>query len=232
MPGFTLVQVRAAVRSLIRDTGQTRVFPDDQEFDAPFIRQALQLYSDRKPRRVPFYQLVLQAGQGEYELPEDWLRRDMESWRKAYGEPAGRFEWEPYPGSLSRGAVNKAPYPPAWLAPGGEVRFLDDEQRLVIHPAPQISTTLVFDYLGLHAIGSEDGTQTTVRAGDQYVIELLAAANVLETIAIEQAFLTKYKLVRGLEVDNSKVAEELKGSADKYRTRALANLAGPVLMRG
>lgn len=230
MPGFTLVQVRAAVRKLIRDTGTTRVFPDDPDFDDPFIRQAVHLYSQRKPRRVPFFELSLLAGTGEYALPADWLRRDDESWRKAFGQPAARFQYEPYPGVQS--SLQVSPYPPAWLPTGGEVRFLDEEQRLVIHPAPQHNATLVFDYLGLHSVSEDAAAQTTVGALHQDVIEKLSAATVLEAIAIEQAMVTKYKLARGLEVDNSKVAEELKKSAETYRSQALNALTGPVLMRG
>jgi hypothetical protein len=231
MPGFTLVEVRASVRKLIRDTGTTKVFPNDPDFDEPFIRQAVQEYSERKPRRRPFYELQLQAGTGEYALPEDWMRVDETSWGKVMGAPAGRYEYKGYPVPFAT-VLPSIPFPPTWLPPGGEVRFLDDEQMLYIHPAPRVSAALVFDYWALHAIDAADKTKTTAKVTDQTVIEKLAAAIVLEAIAVEQAFLTKYKLARGLEVDNSQVSDELKDQAKIWRGEAFAQMTGPVLMRG
>lgn len=231
MPGFTLAHVRTAVRGLIRDTGTTRVFPLDEDFDEPYIRQALNEYSERRPRRVPFYKLEIQAGVGAYNLPVDWLRRDEDSWQKAFGTPAGRYQYVPYPaGSL---AVNQAaPYPPSWLAVGAEARFLDDQQQLLIYPEPVTAATLVFDYLAVHVVDPADATLTTVGMLDRAIIERIAAANVLDAIAVEKELLLKYKLARGLEIDNTRVPEELKSSAAGYRQAALVQFGRPVMMRG
>lgn len=232
MPGFTLAAVRTAVRSLIRDTGTTRVFPQDTDFDEPFIRQAVQEYSERKPRQRPFFTLQIQAGVEQYQLPSDWLRKDEESWRKTYGVPAKRYSWTPYPAPTPIITSGAGGFPPGWMASGGECRFVDDEQVLVIHPAPIGNTTLTFDYLGLHVVDAADPAKTTVKTTDEVAVEKLAAANVLDVLAVEQAFLTKYKLARGLEVDNSQVSDELKASAAAYRKEALAVMVGPVVMRG
>ena len=98
-----------------------------------------------------------------------------------------------------------------------QFNWYDDDQMLILGSAPFQAYMLTFDYFAFHTV---DGTGTTIPVQSQFKALLPAYEKALQALATDCAVkLQKYKVGGryGIEVDDSKVSEELQKEADKYR---------------
>lgn len=217
----TIVDFVTRVRTQIRDNGSVQAFPDNLDKDnkpisgsspelRQFIEDAVMDYSKYRPRKRSLT-LNLVQGQIIYQLPEDWIRVDSES-----------FENATLPNSLPDPSVYALPFIYVSHPLGTQLNTMrfnwyDDDQQLILASAPFQSYTLTFDYYAYHTV---DESGTTIPKQYQYKALLTAYEKALRAIATDYAVkLQKYKIggKGGIEIDDSKIAENLLKQADEYR---------------
>lgn len=209
------------LRNQIRDNGAVQAFPDATDANGvpipgsspelqQFIEDALSIYSKWRPRRRPTT-ISLQPGQTTYPLPVDWITADIGSFQRALQPPplpdpdiyALPFVYAIQPLGVQTSTINFSWY--------------DDDQTMSVDSNPLSAYTLNFDYFALHAA---DATTCTIPDQMIYYALLPAAENALRAIATDYAVkLQKYKVGgrAGMEIDDSKISENLLSEAEKYR---------------
>jgi len=213
------------LRNQIRDNGATQAFPDllsSSSTPQPipgsspelqqFIEDALGVFSKWRPRRRETT-LTLQPGTKVYALPDDWITKDAESFQAACQPP-------PLPD------INEYALPFVYtLQPLGiqastmNFKWYDDDQEVRLTSDPRQIMALTFDYYAHH---TADETGSTIPNPMIYLALLPAAENALRAIATDYAVkLQKYKIgvggKSGIEVDDSKIADNLLREAESYR---------------
>jgi len=215
------------LRTQIRDNGktqETQAFPDDIDTSAPpkiipgsspelqqFIQSAIAIYSRYRSLKKPIT-ITLEPGKLEYDLPDDWMSADIESFNKTINP-------DPVP-DLSLYAL-------PWVQPNltlnmqlNKIGYLwyDDAWKMVLKSAitTQASVNLVFDYNAYHIAND---SETTIPLWKQDYVIYKSAELALRVLATEKGVaLQKYRVGSklGMEIDDSKIAENLLNQAEKY----------------
>lgn len=204
----TIADFITRVRNQIRDNGTTKAFSDDEL--TQFIQDSIMVYSKYKRRKRSFTLNLIQ-GQTEYSLPEDWMTVDNESFRKAIT-----------PQPLPDPSVYALPFiyvnqPLGVQVSTMDFNWYDDDQTLITDAAPFQNYTLTFDYYAFHTV---DSNKTTIAMQFQYYAVLPACEKALRALATDYSVkLQKYKVGSrgGIEIDDSKIADQLLAQADDYR---------------
>ncbi|NRD80289.1 hypothetical protein HPT25_23485 [Bacillus sp. BRMEA1] len=194
----------ANVRTMIRDNNAASYIFQDSEIQS-FIQAGALVYSRSRARRRP-YTLALQSGVNQYTLPTDWITVDRESFNKAVGIKV--VDLRQYAGFVLP-TLNAAPS-------FNELDFVfyDQDQSLMISPAPMESATINFDYFAMHTISS---TVCTIPVIDSHAVTLASASQALNTLAIDRGMkMQKYKIGQGLQIDDSEVAKRMQEQAKAY----------------
>jgi hypothetical protein len=217
----TIADFVIRVRNQIRDNGSVQAFPDLLDSNSKpipgtspeliqFIQDAIMDYSKYMPRKRSFTLNLIQ-GQTVYQLPDDWMFVDYES-----------FENAMMPTPLPEPSVYALPFIYVNRPLGNQVNTMqfnwyDDDQQLVLNSAPFQPYTLTFDYYAYHTV---DDTSCTIPKQLQFKALLPAYEKALRAIATDYSVkLQKYKIGGrgGIEIDDSKIAESLLKQADDYR---------------
>ncbi|MHB1651664.1 MAG: phage adaptor protein [Desulfitobacteriaceae bacterium] len=205
------------LRNQIRDNGATQAFPDTGGVAGTspelqqFIQDSLGIYSKYRPRRRSTT-LTLQPGTTTYSMPADWMTVD-----------SGSFQQACQPAPLPDPDVYALPFIYTAQPLGVQLntinfRWYDDDQQLTLGSDPLQTFVLTFDYYAYH---TADSTGSTVPAPMLYYALLPAAENALRAIATDYAAkLQKYKVGgrTGMEIDDSKITDNLLNEALSYRT--------------
>lgn len=209
-----LEDLESIVRTQIRDNGAVQAF-QNSELDL-FIMDAIAQYSRYLPRKRPFT-LNIVAGQSTYTLPPDWITRDYLSFDRAknpqpkpgiYGLYAYEFDvMMTVPANLGLRDIT--------------FDFYDDDQIVVLTPAPMQSYTLTFDYFAMHQVTSSAASPSqpcTIPQQDQYVAMYWASAQALDALVTDKSNrLQKYKIGNSINVDSSDMLASLEKRAEQFR---------------
>jgi|SRR5579875_70781 len=194
----------ANVRTMIRDNNAASYIFQDSEIQS-FIQAGVLFYSRYKARRRP-YTLQLQPGVQQYTLPSDWIRVDQESFNEAVG--IKEVDLRQYVGFVLP-SLNAVP-----SFSEMDFEFYDQDQLLMVSPAPGQSANLNFDYYAMHTISS---TVCTVPVIDSHAVTLASASQALNTLAIDRGLkMQKYRVGQHLQIDDSEIAKRLQEQAQKY----------------
>lgn len=224
----TINDLAVRLRIQLRDNGktqETQAFPDEIDTtkttpvlipgSSPelqqFIQSAIAIYSRYRTLKKPCT-LVLVPGQTDYDLPEDWITVDSESFARAL-----------HPSPVQDLNIYALPWVPTSIPMNVQLdqygyEWYDESLKLVFKSAITIqqSITISFDYEAYHIA---NGTGTTIPRIQQDYVIIKAAEFALRALATEKGVaLQRYKIGSklGTEIDDSKVAEHLLKQAEGY----------------
>jgi len=217
----TIVDLITRVRNQIRDNGTVQAFPDLLDSNSKpipgtspeliqFIQDAIMDYSKYRPRKRSFTLNLVQE-QTTYQLPDDWIYVDDES-----------FENATMPAPLPSPSVYALPFIYVNQPLGTQINTMqfnwyDDDQQLILASAPFQPYALTFDYYAYHTV---DNISCTIPKQFQFKALLPAYEKALRAIATDYSVkLQKYKIGGrgGIEIDDSKISDSLLKQADDYR---------------
>lgn len=217
----TIADLVMRLRNQIRDNGTVQVFPDTLDSNnkpipgsspelIQFIQDAVMEFSKYRPRKRSLT-LKLIPGQITYELPEDWITVDNGSFKKAI-QPSPLPDPTAY--ALPFVYVN---HPLGTQLNTMAFNWYDDDKQLILGSSPFQEYTLTFDYYACHT-----ADESSISVPKMYWSKalLLACEKALRAIATDTTVkLQKYKIGgrNGIEIDDSKVVENLLKEADAYR---------------
>lgn len=200
----TLDDYAENVRMMIRDSNEDSYIFEDLEIES-FIQAGVLFYSRYKARRRP-YTLHLLPGVKQYTLPDDWMYVDQESFNDVTRIKV--TDLNQYAG-FALPTLNTVP-----SFSELDFTFYDEDQFVIISPAPMQEADLDFNYFAMHSIISDS---STVPAMDFQAVTLASASQALNTLAIDRGLkMQKYKIGQGLQIDDSEVAKRLQEMAEKY----------------
>jgi len=204
------------VRTLISDTGDTRIFSDAEltellldvvaDFSSyvPHVKeQELELVAGTR-----VYTLVDQVGVGE--TPGDILAVESVTWPTTATAPTSHLD--PY---------NPLLLPNPLLVPNWEHELVAGEHRLTITPTPAAATTVTVRYHLVH-VPNQDGVYVTVPKRYETVLLELLRARCLEVIGTDQAMYQRWR--DGMTSASYDQADELLKAARRARRQALKRL--------
>jgi hypothetical protein len=192
------------VRTMIRDNDTNSPIFSDNEISS-FVQAGVLFYSRFKARRRP-YTLNLQPGVNQYTLPSDWMTVDQETFNEAVNVKP--VDLRQYAGFVLP-TLNAVP-----TFNELEFVFYDDDQFLMISPAPGQVAAVNFTYFALHSI---DDTTCTVPAKDAHAVVLASSSQALNTLAIDRGLkMQKYKIGQGLQIDDTEIAKRMQEQAKAY----------------
>lgn len=207
------------VRVQIRDNCTPQVFPDVIDVSSPnspvlnnspeltqFVTGGIAQYSRYRPLKKQLV-LAIVASKMTYDLPDDWIKADLPSFRRA-------TEPRCFPDTVEYMLPNIQISAPNNVTQSAmRYDFYDDQRQLILSAAPVADTTLTFDYFAIH-------TAATIPSLWVEAALLPACEKALRAIAVDQAVkLQKYKVANQIEIDNSKISLHLQTQADGYRDR-------------
>lgn len=192
------------VRTMIRDVDPSNPIFSDDEIDS-FVQAGVLFYSRFKARRRP-YTLTLQSGVSQYTLPSDWMTVDQETFNEAVDEKP--VDLRQYAGFVLP-TLNAVP-----TFNELEFVFYDDDQFLLVNPAPGQVAAINFTYFAEHSI---DDASCTIPSKDAHAVILASASQALNTLAVDRGLkMQKYKIGQGLQIDDSEIAKRMQEQAQKY----------------
>ena len=206
----TITDFLTRVRIQIRDDGATQAFTDTEL--TQYIQDAVMDYSKYRPLKKQ-YTLNLVPNQTIYQLPTDWMTVDIESFERAI-TPQPLPDISAY--VLPFIYVN---HPLGTQLNTMKFSWYNDNQQLILASEPFTSYTLTFNYYAYHSV---DSVGTTIPMQFQYKALLSAYEKALRAIATDYTVkLQKYKIggTKGIEIDDSKIADGLLKQADDYRNQ-------------
>lgn len=211
---MTISDYRLQVRTLIRDIAGLGATPNtslfwfqDSEIDQ-FTQSAVQIYSRYRSRRKP-YTLSLVANTNQYTLPSDWIKPDMQSFSQATApSDVNLMEFS----SFVLPSIN-----PSGSLPDLVFDWYNSDQYVLVNPTPMANYTINFAYYTYHTV---DTNGSTIPVNDSYAVVLAAASRALDALAVDRGTkMQKYKIGKGLQIDNQKVAEHLQAESSNLWSR-------------